>query len=246
MTTGPPAAPSVAWAGKSHKPGDLVSALGQVRWRPWRMVIFWPEGKEAMADEQWKPDGMDQMAKGCSSALLLPGDIHQGLHQGPSTLLNVGPNPPEIHQPRQLYQLPGYETSDLKPLGLVHGHNSWETGPRKIQWPRLCNGDRQNPQNGQPGWHGPYHDASEQADSLPTVGVWDHVTVADGEEGDGDEPHGTQEVAGYILLVMVPAKETQTSVSQQGTGMDVAETGVPGHRGFPGMGCAQGTGLTIQ
>lgn len=59
----------------------------------------------------------------------------------------------------------------------------------------------------------PYHDASEQADSLPTVGVWDHVTIANGEEGDGDEPHGTQEVAGYILLVMVPTKETQTSVS---------------------------------
>lgn len=61
--------------------------------------------------------------------------------------------------------------------------------------------------------------------------MWDHVTIANGEESDGDEPHGTQEVAGHILLVVVPAKETRTSVSQQGTGMDVAEMGVPGHSG---------------
>lgn len=93
------------------------------------------------------------------------------------------------------------------------------------------------PTEWKPAWHDPYHDASEQADSLPTVGVWDHVPIADGEEGDGDEPHSTQEVAGYILLVVVPAKETGTSVSQQGTGMDVAEMGVPGHSGSPTSGC---------
>lgn len=36
-----------------------------------------------------------------------------------------------------------------------------------------------------------------------------HVPVADGQECDGDEPHGTQEVTRDILLVVVPAKGTQ-------------------------------------
>lgn len=175
-----------------------------------------------------------RMAKGCSGALLLPGDITDST-KGPPPLLNVGPNAPQIHQLRQLHQFAGYETSELQSLGLVRGQNSWEIGPCKIQWPSSCNRDRQSPQQGNPAWHGPYHDASEQADSLPTVGVWDHVTIADGEESDGDEPHGTQEVAGYILLVMVPAKETRTSVLQQGTGMDAAEMGTPGLSGCAGV-----------
>lgn len=72
MTTGPPAAPSAALAGKSHKPGSLVEgSLGLVRWRPRRMVTFWPEGKEPRADEQWKLDGLDQDGQGmirCPSA----------------------------------------------------------------------------------------------------------------------------------------------------------------------------------
>lgn len=50
----------------------------------------------------------------------------------------------------------------------------------------------------------PYHDASEQAHALPAVSVGHHVAVADGEEGDGDEPHGPQEVAGHFLLVVIP------------------------------------------
>lgn len=53
----------------------------------------------------------------------------------------------------------------------------------------------------------PYHDAGEQAHALPAVGVGHHVTVANGEEGDGDEPHGPQEVAGHFLLVVVPEGE---------------------------------------
>lgn len=52
----------------------------------------------------------------------------------------------------------------------------------------------------------PYHDASEQAHALPTVGVGHHVAVADGEEGDGNQPHGPQEVAGHFLLVVVPGE----------------------------------------
>ena len=53
----------------------------------------------------------------------------------------------------------------------------------------------------------PYHDTGEQAHALPAVGVGHHVAVADGEEGDGDEPHGPQEVAGHFLLVVVPEGE---------------------------------------
>ena len=52
-----------------------------------------------------------------------------------------------------------------------------------------------------------HHDSSQEANTFPAVGVRDHVSIPDGQEGDGDEPHGTQERigAGHILLsVMVP------------------------------------------
>lgn len=49
-----------------------------------------------------------------------------------------------------------------------------------------------------------HHDAGQEANSLPTVRVWDHVPVSDGEEGDRDQPHGSQEVAGYVLVVVIP------------------------------------------
>lgn len=53
---------------------------------------------------------------------------------------------------------------------------------------------------------GTHHDASEKTDTFPTVRVGHHVPVTNGKECDGDEPHGTQKVTGYVLLVMVPAK----------------------------------------
>ena len=34
------------------------------------------------------------------------------------------------------------------------------------------------------------HDAGQQAHPLAAVRVGDHVSVADGEERDGDQPHG--------------------------------------------------------
>lgn len=52
----------------------------------------------------------------------------------------------------------------------------------------------------------PYHDAGEQAHAFPAVGVRHHVSVADGEEGDGDKPHGPQEVAGHFLFIVVPGE----------------------------------------
>lgn len=56
---------------------------------------------------------------------------------------------------------------------------------------------------------GPYHDAGEQAHTLPAVGVGHHVTVANGEEGDGDKPHGSQEVAGHFLLIVIPGESRE-------------------------------------
>lgn len=50
----------------------------------------------------------------------------------------------------------------------------------------------------------PHHDPCEQAHALATVRVRHHVPVADGEEGDGDKPHGAQEVTGHFLFVMIP------------------------------------------
>lgn len=50
------------------------------------------------------------------------------------------------------------------------------------------------------------HDSREQTHSFTTVGVRDHVSIADGQEGDGDKPHGSQEVTGHILSIVVPGE----------------------------------------
>lgn len=65
----------------------------------------------------------------------------------------------------------------------------------------LSAGDMQGPS--------PYHDAGEQAHAFPAVGVWHHVSVANGEEGDGDKPHGPQEVAGHFLFIVVPRESRE-------------------------------------
>lgn len=52
-----------------------------------------------------------------------------------------------------------------------------------------------------------YHNSCEQTHSLATVGVRHHVSISNGEEGDGDEPHGTQKITGHILSIMVPERE---------------------------------------
>lgn len=76
----------------------------------------------------------------------------------------------------------------------------------------------------------PHHDPCEQAHAFATVGVRDHVPVADGQEGDGDQPHGAQEVAGHLLLVMVPAG------TQEGRSAGAG----PGFRGLGGVGGGAG------
>lgn len=63
----------------------------------------------------------------------------------------------------------------------------------------------------------PHHDPREQTHAFATVRVRYHVPVADGEEGDGDEPHGAQEVTGHFLFVMIPAG-TQRSGASVGEG----------------------------
>lgn len=59
------------------------------------------------------------------------------------------------------------------------------------------------------------HDACEQAHAFSTVGVRNHVSVADGEESDRDEPHGAQEVTGHILSIMVPTKNPANPVQRK-------------------------------
>lgn len=51
------------------------------------------------------------------------------------------------------------------------------------------------------------HNACEQTDSFATVGVRNHVSIANGKESDRDKPHRSQEVTGHILSVMVPEEK---------------------------------------
>lgn len=51
---------------------------------------------------------------------------------------------------------------------------------------------------------GTHHDPCKQTHAFPTVRVWYHVPVANGEEGNRDEPHGSQEVTRHFLFVMIP------------------------------------------
>lgn len=40
-----------------------------------------------------------------------------------------------------------------------------------------------------------------------------HIPITNGKERDRDEPHGTQKVTSYVLLVMVPAGGRQELVN---------------------------------
>lgn len=63
----------------------------------------------------------------------------------------------------------------------------------------------------------PHHDPCEQTHAFATVRVRYHVPVADGEEGDGDKPHGAQEVTGHFLFVMIPGGTQRFGcISQRG------------------------------
>lgn len=49
-----------------------------------------------------------------------------------------------------------------------------------------------------------HHDPSEEADAAATVGVRHHVSITDGQEGDGDHPQGLHVVAAQVFVVVVP------------------------------------------
>ena len=57
------------------------------------------------------------------------------------------------------------------------------------------------------------HDSRQQTHSFATVRVRHHVAVANGQEGDGDKPHGSQEITGHILGVVVPERHSSFSKS---------------------------------
>lgn len=51
-----------------------------------------------------------------------------------------------------------------------------------------------------------HHDSCQQANPLATVGVRDHVAVADGQKGDGYQPHCSKEGTGHLLCIMIPVE----------------------------------------
>ena len=56
-----------------------------------------------------------------------------------------------------------------------------------------------------------HHNSCQQTNSLPAVGVRDHVTIADGQEGDRDQPHCPVERTGHLLGVVVPVQGWQST-----------------------------------
>ena len=72
---------------------------------------------------------------------------------------------------------------------------------------------------------GTHHNPCKQTHAFPTVRVWYHVPVANGEEGNRDEPHGSQEVTGHFLFVMIP-EVTKISRSRIHTVSKAAHSGL--------------------
>ena len=50
-----------------------------------------------------------------------------------------------------------------------------------------------------------YHNPSEEADAPTAVGVRDHVSITDGQEGDGDHPQGLHIVTTQVSVVVMSA-----------------------------------------
>lgn len=48
-----------------------------------------------------------------------------------------------------------------------------------------------------------HHNPRQEADAAAAVGVGHHVSVADGQEGDGDHPQGLHVVAAQIPVVVM-------------------------------------------
>lgn len=58
-----------------------------------------------------------------------------------------------------------------------------------------------------------HHDPSEEADAAAAVSVRDHVSVTDGQEGDGDHPQGLHIIAAKVSVIVVPARTNQPHFS---------------------------------
>lgn len=99
----------------------------------------------------------------------------------------------------------GAETRALA-CDLAAGPTPWPGRPLCVHKKGLCSLHRPGGGEGGRAEAGTHHDASEETDTFPTVCVGYHIPITNGKESDGDEPHGTQKVTSYVLLVMVPAK----------------------------------------
>lgn len=60
-----------------------------------------------------------------------------------------------------------------------------------------------------------YHDACQKTNPFPTVGVGDHVAVANGQESDRDQPHRPEEGAGDLLCVVIPAEALERKIKNR-------------------------------
>lgn len=66
-----------------------------------------------------------------------------------------------------------------------------------------------------------HHNPREEADAAAAVGVGHHVSIADGQEGDGDHPQGLHVIAAQIPVVVmsVRAKTNSYFVSDSDLGI---------------------------
>lgn len=55
-----------------------------------------------------------------------------------------------------------------------------------------------------------HHNPSQEADAAAAVGVRHHVSITDGQEGDGDHPQSLHVVAAQVPVVVVPVEITMT------------------------------------
>lgn len=60
-----------------------------------------------------------------------------------------------------------------------------------------------------------HHDSRQQTHSFAAVGVWHHVSITDGQEGDRDQPHCAQEVTCHFLFIVISERENNRDKTTQ-------------------------------
>lgn len=58
-----------------------------------------------------------------------------------------------------------------------------------------------------------HHNPSEEADAAATVGVRNHVSITNRQEGNGDHPQGLHVVAAEVFVVVMPDGLNRASTS---------------------------------